>query len=338
MKILGLLFFLGLFFHSLLVAQTTIQGRVMDKNTQQAIPYANIGVLKSNIGTISNPDGTFQIIIPAKLHSDSLTFSALGFEKQSFLISSLTEKQILTVFLVEKIIALQSVTIAQKKVKNKTFELGNDSFKGGVLEEDTTYAGRSIALLIENKAPNFHQDLQFPVYLRQASLRIFRNNLPHFKFRIRLNKLDKITGQPGEDLLEQSIVKESNLRNGWLEFDLSVLNYLIYEPFFVTFEQILDLNDRTLIADGYRNFMLENPKKIKIDTVEFEGEKVVRRTLQGNAIDLPGTFIAINSSESAAKDFSCYVRETSLAPWKKVRGIVTAKVILSNQASKIEGK
>jgi len=51
------------------------------------------------------------------------------------------------------------------------------------------------------------------------------------------------------------------------------LNYQITKPFFVTFEQILDVNDRTVIADGYRDFMKKHPERLKVDTVEFEGKR-----------------------------------------------------------------
>jgi len=52
-------------------------------------------------------------------------------------------------------------------------------------------------------------------------------------------------------------------------------------------------------------------------------------------IDLPGTFIAVSHSW---QKFTSYVRETSFGEWKKVRGIPTATVTLSNQmiASKRE--
>lgn len=314
-------------------AQITIKGKVLNKETREPVGYANIGIVNSNIGTISNLDGTFSILIPSNLILDTLTFSAIGFEKKALNISTLSQEENLSILLDEKIIKLDTITVHEKREKNKTFKLGNTTFKGGVLETDTMYAGRSVALLIENKAPNFHKDLIFPVYIEKASLRILRNNLQSFKFRIRLNEVDKLTGQPAEDMLLQSIVVESSMRNGWLDFDLSHLYLQIHKPFFITFEQILDLNDRTAIADGYRKFIEENPKKLKIDTVLFEGKKEVRQTLTGNGIDLPGTFIAVNSTPSATEVYTCYVRETSLGEWKKVRDIVTATVLLSNQSN-----
>ncbi|WP_185731324.1 serine hydrolase [Larkinella rosea] len=310
--------------------QLIIKGTVLNQATQQPVPYANIGILNSNVGTLSNPDGSFSIMIPQKHRKDILHFSALGFRKKAVPMRFFQPEKPLTVFLAERTKTLHAITITGKKERNQTFELGNRSFRGGVLETDTTYAGRSMALLIKPKEADVKKGFTFPVFLEKASLRIFRNNLKSFRFRIRFNKVDPLTGQPGEDLVQQSMIVESTMKNGWLAFDLSALRYPVSGPFFVTFEQITDLKDRTDIADGYRKYMQEHPERLKIDTVEFEGKKAVRQMLRGG-IDLPGTFIGIASSQAAADQFTSYVRETSFGEWKKVRGIVSATVTVSSQ-------
>ena len=62
--------------------QKTIVGKVLNKTTHEPIPFANIGVVNSNVGTISNMDGSFSILIPQRLIHDSLFFTSLGFYKQ----------------------------------------------------------------------------------------------------------------------------------------------------------------------------------------------------------------------------------------------------------------
>jgi CubicO group peptidase (beta-lactamase class C family) len=309
-----------------------IQGRILNKETQEPVSYANIGISNSNVGTLSNLDGSFSILIPSKFKRDTLIFSALGFTKKAIPVQFISQQEKLTVFLFEKTTLLKTVVISEKRQRNKTFELGNSLFKGGVIVTDTTYAGRSVSLLIENKQPYFQKDLTFPVYLEKARLRIFKNNLKSLKFRLRINDVDSHTDKPANDLLSQSIIVESTMRNGWLEFDLSHLNFQVSNPFFVTFEQILDLQDRTLIADGYKNLISKHPEKVKFDTVEIDGKKEVRKILKGIGMDLPGTFIAIAVSKTASDYYTSYVRETSFGEWKKVRGIVTATVSLSNQS------
>ena len=290
----------------------------------------DISEFKSNIGTLSNQDGSFAIQLGHKFKDDTLLISALGFGKRAVPIRCLL-KETATIYLWEKVALLDEVLVREKKDANKIFELGNYDFKGGIITTDTTYAGRSNSLLIENKGPQYQKGLQYPVYIAKASLRIFKNNLKSFKFRLRINEVDSLNGSPGRDLLQRSIISESTMRSGWLDFDLSPSNLVVSKPFFITFEQILTKADRITIADGYRDFIQKNPTKIKSDTVVRDGKKEVRRILKGSAMDLPGVFVAIAVSQFAKENYTCYVRETSFGEWKKVRGILTATVTLSNQ-------
>lgn len=306
-------------------AQQEIAGRIISATTQEPIPYANIGLQKANIGTITNEDGSFSILIPKQYAEDTLHFSALGYSSKKVPLNFILNYRAVAISLVEKITWLEEVSIEARKEKNRIFELGNKSFRGGVLETDTMYAGGSTALLVDPR----QNQVELPVFLQKASLRIFKNNLDTLRFRVRLYTVDRLTGKPSQDLLQQSIVEESTMRKGWLDFDLSHLTYSITEPFFITFEQLLDLNDRKAIADGYREFITKYPERLIIDSVEFEGKKQVRMRFSKGGLDLPGTFISI--APNKAEEFSCYVRETSFGDWTKVGGIVTATATLSNQ-------
>ena len=310
-------------------SQTIIKGKVLDQSVGKPIAYANIGIVNTSVGTISNEDGTFALKLPDRNKYDSVLFSAIGYERKNVSIQSLFASDV-TILLEEKIVQLNEVTIPSKREKNKHFELGNSSCKGGVLETDTTYSGASIALLIDNINPHY-EDLEFPVYLEQARIRIYRNNLLSFKLRLRLYSLDSLTNQPGEDLLDKSVVVESSMRNGWLEFDLSSFKFLVSKPFFIAFERILTESDRTIIATSYKEFKRNNPNKVKVDTILFEGKKVVREMLMGGGIDLPGTFIGIATAESVQERKTCFTRKSSFDKWEKVRGILSATVTLANQ-------
>jgi len=322
--------FFFLIANSLTFGQKTIHGKIVNSRTKEVIQYANIGIIGADIGTISNPDGSFALIVPGKWLNDSITFSSIGYYTRSIAIASLLPQQDPVIYMEEKSVELTAVIVSNKKDKIQTIQLGNSQFNGGILETDTIYAGRSIALLIDNKSSDNKKNIQFPAYLENASLRILRNNLSSFKFRIRISSVNTLTGQPGEDLLNKSIVVESSIRKGWLKFDLSQLNMEVHEPFFIIFEQLLDINDRTAIADDYRKFEIKYPEKIKIDTVEIDGRKEPRKKITGShKLDLAGTYVAIWSSSTASKQFTSFVKETSLGEWKKVAGIVAATVILS---------
>jgi CarboxypepD_reg-like domain len=310
-------------------AQSIIRGKILSQSDKRPIAYVNIGIINTAVGTISNEDGSFSLQVPNHYTTDSLLFSAIGFGRKNVLIQSLVTDG-LTIFLQEQITQLNEVTIASTREKNKRFELGNKNYNGGVLETDTTYAGASKALLIENKSP-LYGDLAFPIYLEAARIRIYRNNLASFKFRIRIYSVDSLTHQPGEDLLDKSIVMESTIKNGWLEFDLSSYKFIVTGPFFIAFERILTSSDRVAIAIGYQEFKKNNPNDLKIDTVLYEGNKVVQEVFKRGGMDLPGTFIGISTHESVKQHHLCFTRKTSFDSWEKVRGILSATVILTNR-------
>jgi hypothetical protein len=326
---LSLAFFLTFHFA---YGQISIKGKVVDQSTKKPIAYTNIGIVNTGIGTISNEDGSFSLQVPDVNLKDTLRLSAIGFGKKNISIQSFLGRD-LTIYLKEQIIQLNEVTVTTIKEKNKFFELGNRRSRGGTLETDTVYAGSATALLIENVNP-IQKDLSFPVYLKEARIRIFRNNLPSFKMRVRLYSVDSLTNAPREDLLNKSAVVESSMKNGWLTFDLSEFQYLITKPFFIAFERILTKTDRAAISYGYQDFIRKHPKRLRVDTVVFEGKKQVRQQLGLSGIDLPGTFIGIATSESARKIYKCYTRKSSFDTWEKVRGILAATVTVSNQPPK----
>lgn len=302
-----------------------ISGQVQKQSDQAGIGYVNIGIQNAGIGTISNKDGSFSLAVPEKNIHDTLQFSAIGFVRKSVPIQAFI-KQHVTVELKEQVTQLSEVTVSARKEKNRTFEFGNRDFQGGVIQTDTAYAGASMALLI-----NPHQrDFSFPVFVQAARIRIVRNNLKSLRIRVRLYDVDSVSGGPGAELTKESVVLESTMKNGWLEFDMAQSRMIVSRPFFIAFEQLLNKDDRASIANGYREFKQKHPNKIRIDTVVRNGEKSIRQIFLGG-LDLPGTYIAIATDEEARQQFTCYNRQTSFDQWKKVRGIVAASVTVSNQ-------
>jgi hypothetical protein len=104
-----------------LVGQKIIQGKVLAQNNKTAIAYANIGILNSNVGSISNEDGSFSISVPTYYFNDTLLFAALGHTTRRIPVSLINTDQSLTVLLAEKVIQLESVTVTAKREKKKNF-------------------------------------------------------------------------------------------------------------------------------------------------------------------------------------------------------------------------
>jgi hypothetical protein len=311
---------------ALCAAQIIAEGYVTDFKTKHPIQYVSIGIAGTEVGTISNADGSFSLPLPLNYSNDSITFSAIGYHRLTLHASEFLNTPHRTVVLVEKVTVLKDVVVVDRREKTKAFELGNTHFNSGEMEPDTTYSGRSVALLIDTISKEGNC---FPLSVEKVNLRIYRNNLPLTKFRLRINEVSSVNGEPGADILDKNVVVESAMKNGWLEFDLTPHSIVVSNPFYITFEQILDSKDRTMIADGFREFMRRYPERLHVDTVFFDGKKEVRKTISRGGIDLPGTYIGISRR---ANHYTCYVRESSLSPWEKTSATLSAYVTVKRMS------
>lgn len=111
----------------------SVGGRVLDRITSESIPYASVSVEGSTIGTVTNNDGEFRLLIPDSLEHSLVRISHMGFESRIIRIS-LLERQYLTYFLDPKIIPLQEVVVRvidpnrtiREVVKNRSANYGRD--------------------------------------------------------------------------------------------------------------------------------------------------------------------------------------------------------------------
>ncbi|HEY0740951.1 MAG TPA: carboxypeptidase-like regulatory domain-containing protein [Chryseosolibacter sp.] len=96
-------------------SQLLLSGKIFQKNNNQPLAYANIGIFDHNVGTLSNPDGTFELSFPDRLRQDTLQVSALGFEKISLPINTITDKRNIVVRLKERPVRLDPVVVNARK-------------------------------------------------------------------------------------------------------------------------------------------------------------------------------------------------------------------------------
>jgi CubicO group peptidase (beta-lactamase class C family) len=307
--------------------QVQINGEVLSYPAKTPIAFANIGVVNSTVGTITNQDGTFAIEIPGSYLGDTLLVSALGYGKKVIPVKTLPRGHVV-IYLSEKILMLEPVTVVGRKEKKKSFALGNRYTKGGFLYADSVSSGAAMALLIENKYPAFHKELVFPVFLEKAVLFIDKNSLSPFRIRVRIMEHDTITGLPGRDLLTESVVETSSMKYGWLDFDLRPFNMKVDRSFFLVFEWIMEEKDRLALLDQYLQYRKNNPDKVVADTMIVRGEKIgFRNYLQFS----PGTHFGVSALPFSLRHYKSYYRLNSFAEWRTAPVILTARISVSNQ-------
>jgi len=93
---------------SLLAQKTVIRGRVIDSETNEPVPYTNIGFQHSLIGTISENDGSFYLTTTKA--TDTLLVSSVGYELERLPVKKGTE-QYFDVKLIPAFITLEAVIV-----------------------------------------------------------------------------------------------------------------------------------------------------------------------------------------------------------------------------------
>ena len=104
--ILSLLYFFSI--HACF-SQTSISGKVVDENGTP-LPFVHIRFENSNVGTISNGDGVFQLAINQDIGKKSIVISAIGYRTEKILF----EEKYQIISLEQDITALEGVILSPK--------------------------------------------------------------------------------------------------------------------------------------------------------------------------------------------------------------------------------
>lgn len=97
------------FFFLNVSAQIELKSKVSDFLTFAPIESASVYVQNSTIGTVSNTDGKFVLLVPQKFKNDTLVVSSIGYKSFKILVSEFDNSQ--DIFLEEDIAALDEVLI-----------------------------------------------------------------------------------------------------------------------------------------------------------------------------------------------------------------------------------
>lgn len=126
----GCLLSLSLSFHVKAQYTNTPEGKVVEKNTQQPIPYATIKSLTSGESVISNTEGIF--VLRQKLKTtDTILISAMGFVPLKITVGNLLSNTHGLIELAENITSLSTITITPVKIEKllqQAVKTSNDSY------------------------------------------------------------------------------------------------------------------------------------------------------------------------------------------------------------------
>lgn len=207
-----------------------ISGLIIDKKNNSPLPYANIGILNREIGTVSNSEGKFTLELKDKFANDTIRISSIGYKPFEILIKDIKQKnQPLRIKLKEQIGELNEVVIKAKSFKKKT--LGNKTeskFINTGFSYDQLGAEMGIKINLR-KNPTFVEAFNFNItYNRLSAKSIFRVNFYNTK-----------NNKPFENILKENIlVSIDPKQTGKITVDLKPYDIVLNDDVIVTLEWV----------------------------------------------------------------------------------------------------
>lgn len=116
----------GLSLTSFAAYDMQIKGQVLDKNTKEALPFANLAIVGTTIGVATDLEGNFSLKIKSEHFNDTLLVSMMGYENMKVPVKQLlNEKDKAVFFLAPQSIGIEELVIEGKPIilKDIFFEL-----------------------------------------------------------------------------------------------------------------------------------------------------------------------------------------------------------------------
>lgn len=217
MKLIKNIFFIPFLILLLLplsiVAQNVINGNIKNVSNGIPIPYASIGILRKNVGSISDSSGNFIFELTQNLdYNDTVVISSIGY---------LDMKIRLQDFITKKDFLLEPTAYLLKEIS--VFSFRNESIFGSVSKRRNLNSGWS------GSGKGGELGNVFTIGTNQFRIEMVSFYIltgcdtAWFKLHIREYK----NGHPGNELLTGNIILQVTKQDGISEHDLSKFNVYI---------------------------------------------------------------------------------------------------------------
>lgn len=241
----NLLFLTTIFSFLILSAQaqspSSVSGLIQDANGQP-ISYVNVGIVGTSTGTVSKEDGSYSLFFKTNTNeNDTVRFSIIGYESQTFLIKEMTDQQ--TIVLEEGVVELSEVVVrpnlSNQKIVGRSKTNGGRNVNFSIAKKPRQNLGAEIGkkFKVKNKATQ----------IESLSFFIRSNNFSAAKFRISFYSVKK--NMPDLHLTNQDIiVSVDDKKTGWIKVDLSGYDIFTKKDFIATIQWIDSSADGKTLA------------------------------------------------------------------------------------------
>jgi len=208
----------------------TISGKVINEATHEPLYYVSIGIINTNLGTITNENGFFKLEVKGLSPQTKVRISMIGFEAQIILVNDLVDKET-TILLKENFVQLSEVIIKPQKIKRKTIGTKSSSTKNvtgwggcGNCGEDLGGIERGIRI-----------DISKPVFIEKVNFHLAYFGFDSMLVRLHIRKIEN--DYPGTELLNTNIYAKIK-STGWHEIDLIQYNLSFSQDIAVSIEWV----------------------------------------------------------------------------------------------------
>lgn len=198
---------------TLVSAQVEVSGKVLDASTNEPVPYANIFLKNTDLGTTAYRDGSFVLHVDSVLR-DSLSISCMGFRNTNVYLPDAVAEKHLIIKLTEARHELHEVKVKPREMDVLT--TGIDPWKVPVLSLKScqgAFGKHAIARHITN-------DHQVNGFIKSLSVFICDEGNYKAPFRLNLLQVDPLTSAPSEPLVSQDFILQATEGGEWVTLDL----------------------------------------------------------------------------------------------------------------------
>ncbi len=214
-------------------AQTLVKGKIIDAKTRQPIPFSTVALKSTQIGTVANIDGCYQLNCTKKLsNADTLIFSSLGYHDKIIVgdrFNAIISLQKKAYTIPEIVVYNKKPTVVELGVKRSAKKKGGVGTQSKMNFQEVLYI------------PN---DLQIEGWIKTISYYILKDGVPNTPFRVRIFAKNDTLECPDKDILNKSVIVSGKKRGGWVTVEIDSLHI----PFpkngaFIGMEWLYDKNN-----------------------------------------------------------------------------------------------
>jgi hypothetical protein len=224
-RILVCLVLLICFSPNAIAQEKILSGVIKDAETNQPLPYVNIGISNKSVGTVSNEKGEFRLKLPSNVRdNDTLVFSYIGYESVKKVISDLNSPVQISMNPSED--QLEEVVLDTRAAKPKRIGRTNNGL--GMMHYNfyTVYEEEVDDRLSKELGMKFR--LNKDCRVEKFNVSISQNEFKTLKFRLNIYTLKD--DLPDKLIISDNIIFElKDEQTGWYTVDLDQYDIFLRE-------------------------------------------------------------------------------------------------------------